>query len=77
MKSGEGVLRMKSFLKLFYVLVVAIVVFTGALLIAQGAREHEEKEAEKRRAAEEAQARKNLVSDILDAMFSSGEGSAL
>ncbi|MBQ2833132.1 MAG: hypothetical protein IJN79_02715 [Clostridia bacterium] len=68
---------MKSFLRLFYVLVVAIVVFVGALLIAQGAREQEEKRAEEQRAAEQAQARKNLVSDILDAMFSNGEGSAL
>ena len=59
---------MKSFLKLFYVVIVAIVVFTGALLIAQGTREHEEKKAE---------TNKSAVSGLPDAVLSSGEGSAL
>ena len=33
---------MKKFLKAFYLLIVGLVVFTGALIIAKGARQHGE-----------------------------------
>jgi len=66
---------MKSFLKLFYVLIVAIVVFTGALLIAQGMNEHGEKQ--EKLAAVEADTSGNRAPGLPDAMLSSGEGSAL
>ena len=32
----------KKFLKAFYLLIVGLVVFTGALIIAKGARQHSE-----------------------------------
>ena len=62
-------MSMKTFLKVFDVAVVAIVVFLGALYIFEGVRMQEEKAVQT--AAEHAQAAEIL--DILNA----GEGSAL
>ena len=63
---------MKAFLRFFYIVLVAIVVFTGALYIAEGMRSREAEQTDSR--AEDAQRDAAiLLPDFLD----SGEGSAL
>ena len=63
---------MKAFLRFFYIAVVAIVVFTGALYIAEGLRAYEAEQTDSR--AEDAQRDAAVpLPDFLDA----GEGSAL
>ena len=63
---------MKAFLRFFYIAIVAIVVFTGALYIAEGLRAREAGRADGQSEAAQQDTAGGLP-DFLD----SGEGSAL
>ena len=63
---------MKAFLRFFYIVLVAIVVFTGALYIAEGMRSRESVPA-----ADQAQAAQRSEAEGLPDFLDSGEGSAL